>query len=267
MKTTVWLLLGLLGFAASLTQAANADYSVGGGDLLQISVAGYPELNVSERVSESGIISFPYLNTVAVGGKSSTEVETLIAHKLVEGAIIRHPQVSVLVVEFQSQMASVMGEVNKPGQYPLITSHRLTDLLAAAGGPVISPTAGTYGVASEQATLVHKDGSSTRIDLGALFSGDSRQNVKIAGGDTLFVPRAAQFYVYGEVQKAGVYPLQRQMTVAQAISAGGGLTSKGSDRRVLLKRRDPQGVEHQFSVSTADVVQPDDVLLIKQSFF
>ena len=267
MKTALLLLFGALGLTATLAQAANADYPVGAGDLLQISVAGYPELNVSERVSESGSISFPYLKTVAVGGKSSTEVESLIARKLVEGAIIRHPQVSVLVVEFQSQIASVMGEVNKPGQYPLITSRHLIDLLAAAGGPVISPTPGTYGVAADQATLVHKDGTSTKIDLTALFAGDPRQNVAVTGGDTLFVPRAPQFYVYGEVQKAGIYPLQRQMTVAQAISAGGGLTSKGSERRVMLKRRDQQGVEQEYSVSSADLVQPDDVLLIKQSFF
>ena len=124
---------------ATVSWAAPKDYPVGAGDLLQISVSGYPELSVSERVGESGNISFPYLNTIAAGGKSSTEVETLIARKLVEGAIIRHPQVSVLVTEFQSQLASVMGEVDKPGQYPLITAHAVLDLLAAAGGPVITP--------------------------------------------------------------------------------------------------------------------------------
>jgi polysaccharide export outer membrane protein len=267
MSTFRLLALGIFLLGASLARAGNSDYPVGAGDLLQISVSGYPELNVSERVSESGNISFPYLNSVAVGGKSSGEIEALIARKLVEGAIIRRPQVSALVVEFQSQMVSVMGEVNKPGQYPLITGRHLVDVLAAAGGPIVSPTAAAYGVASDQATLEHRDGSSTKIDLAALFAGDPRQNVAVAGGDTLFVPRAAQFYVYGEVQKAGIYPLQHQMTVAQAISAGGGLTAKGSDRRILLKRRDPQGVEQQMTVSSADLVQPDDVLLVKQRLF
>ena len=259
--------LAFLCLGATVSRAAPKDYPVGPGDLLQIGVSGYPELSVSERVGESGNISFPYLNTLAVAGKSSTEVETLIARKLVEGAIIRHPQVSVLVTEFQSQLASVMGEVNKPGQYPLITAHRVLDLLAAAGGPVITPALAGSGAAADEATLVRRDGSSARIDLTALFAGDPRQNLAVNGGDTLFVPRAPQFYVYGEVQRAGVYPLQRNMSVAQAISAGGGLTPKGTDRRVLLKRRDPQGVEHQVQVSAADLIEPNDVLVVKQTIF
>jgi len=254
-------------FGVTVARTQPKDYPVGAGDLLQISVAGYPELSISERVGESGNISFPYLNTLSVGGRSSAEVETLIARKLVEGAIIRHPQVSVLVTEFQSQLASVMGEVNKPGQYPLITSHHVLDLLAAAGGPVVTPGLAGSGAAADEATLVRKDGSSTRIDLTALLAGDPRQNLPVGGGDTLFVPRAPQFYVYGEVQRAGVYPLQRSMTVGQAISAGGGLTPKGTDRRVLLKRRDPQGVERQFQVSAADLLEPNDVLVVKQTIF
>jgi polysaccharide export outer membrane protein len=255
-------------FSAAPAKAHPNDYAIGPGDLLQISVSGYPELATNARVSETGTISFPYLDPLIVKSTSSSDVETLIAQRLTQGKIIKNPQVSVLVIDYQSQMAAVMGQVNKPGQYPLITSRRVIDLLADAGGPIVGQAGGgNIGIAGDEATLVRRDGSSIKIDLGALFSGDQRQNATVGSGDTIYVPRAAQFYVYGEVQKAGVYPLQRQMTVAQAISVGGGLTTRGSDHRIQLRRRDVRGNEYQTSVRISDLVQPDDVLVVRQRIF
>ena len=244
------------------------DYAIGPGDLLQITVSGYPELATSERVSERGTISFPYLEPLMISTLSSRGVETLIQDKLTQGAIIKNPQVSVLIVEYQSQLVAVLGQVNKPGQYPLITARRVIDLLAQAGGPIVNESGSPgAGIAGDEATLTRRDGNVIKIDLGALFAGDSRQNVFVAAGDTIFVPRAPQIYVYGEVQKAGIYQLQRHMTVAQAISAGGGLTSRGSDRRIVLKRRNDLGQEHEISTKTSDLLQPDDVVVVKQSLF
>jgi polysaccharide biosynthesis/export protein len=265
--TLCWTVLSVL-LSAAPARAQPNDYAIGPGDLLQISVSGYQELAINARVSENGTISFPYLKPLTVVGKSSSGVETLIAQSLTQGEIIKNPQVSVLVVDYQSQMASVMGQVNKPGQFPLMTSRRVIDLLAQAGGPIVGQAGvPNTGVAGGEATLMRADGSSLKIDLGALFGGDQSQNVNVAGGDTIYVPRAPQFYVYGEVQKAGVYQLQRQMTVAQAISAGGGLTPRGSDRLILLKRRDEHGNEYQTSVRNTELLQPDDVIVVKQSLF
>lgn len=254
--------------ATTVQAGPSNDYAVGPGDLLQISVSGYNELSVSERVSENGTITFPYLEPLNVTRLSNSAVEKLIAQKLTQEAIIKNPQVSVLVIEFQSQLVSVLGQVNKPGQYPLFTQRRVVDLLAQAGGPIVSEAGSPAGgIAGDEATLTHRDGKSVKIDLGALFAGDSRQNLPIAAGDTIFVPRAPQFYVYGEVQKAGVYQLQHHMTVAQALSAGGGLTSRGSQKRMILKRKDDQGREYEMSTTSSDLLQPDDVLYVKQSLF
>ena len=114
------------------------DYAIGAGDLLQIAVSGYPELAVGERVSETGTITFPYLEPLKMAQLSSSGVETLIAQRLTQGQIIKNPQVSVLVIEYQSQLVSVLGQVNKPGQYPLITTRHVIDLLAQAGGTIVS---------------------------------------------------------------------------------------------------------------------------------
>jgi polysaccharide export outer membrane protein len=100
-----------------------------------------------------------------------------------------------------------------------------------------------------------------------LFQGDPTQNFTVAGGDTIFVPKAAQFYIYGEVQKPGMYRIEKDMTISRAISSGGGLTARGSERHTVVKRRDDSGKEKKISVKGSDAVQPDDVILVNESWF
>jgi len=245
---------------ASPALTAEGDYVLGPGDLIRIAVFAHPELAVDARVSQSGNVTVPPLGQLAVIGLSSREIESHITQQLAEGHFVRSPQVSVAVIDYQSQLIAVMGQVLKPGQYPLTTTRRVLDMLAAAGGVVNL-------VAADDATLVRRDGSSHRIDLLALFNGDPSQNPKVGAGDTIYVPRAPQFYIDGQVQRPGVYRLERRMTVSQAISAGGGVTLKGSERRVIVKRRGADSREQQLSVSGADLVQPDDVLFVKESLF
>jgi len=168
--------------------------------------------------------------------------------------------VSVLVTEYLSQKVAVMGQVAKPGQYALTQRSKVLDLLAEAGGVVT-------GIAADTATLLRADGSKTEISLFDLFQGNPEQNAVMSPGDTLYVPRAPQFYVYGEVQRPGTYRLERSMTVSQAISAGGGLTPRGTERHTTVKRRDAQGKEIIVSVRGADQLKPDDVLFVKEALF
>jgi polysaccharide biosynthesis/export protein len=260
-------LLVCLSFTALMAMAATAatgnaagDYRLGPGDLLHITVSGYPEMTTDVRVSQTGNITYPFIGEVQVAKASTQDVEGIIAKKLSDGGFIRQPQVTVLVAEYQGQKISVMGQVQKPGQYPLTSRVKVMDLLAEAGGTI--PTA-----AADQATLLRKDGSKVVIDLQSLFDGDPQQNLTVSDGDTIYVPRAPQFYIYGEVQKPGMYRLEHNMTVSRAISAGGGLTPKGSERRVVVKRRDAKGKEHSVSVDAAASLMPDDVIFVKQSWF
>jgi len=245
---------------SSWVQAADADYRLGPGDLLRVNVFGSPELSGEVRISESGFITYPLIGQSQVAGKSPAQVEAQLVAQFTEGGYLRNPQVSVLVVEYRSQKVSVLGHVTKPGQYPLTTTSRVLDMLAEAGGPINEEAADT-------ATLMRKDGSKAAIDLTALFSGDPAQNHTVGGGDTLYVPRAPQFYVYGEVQKPGMYKLERGMTVSRAISKGGGITPRGSERRVVIKRRDKEGKEQLYSARGSDVLQADDVLMVKEGLF
>lgn len=262
-KVNTRYILGVYTFIATLMLslcAHAADYQLGASDLLHISVFDHPELTLDTRVSDSGNISYPLIGVVHVEGLSTHQAEIAIANKLRDGAFIKQPQVSILVGDFQSQKVGVIGQVTKPGQYPLIGKQKVLDALALAGG--ILPES-----AADQATLISVNGNSQQIDLQKLFDGDLRLNLELHGGDTLSVSRAPQFFIYGEVQHPGVYRLSRDMTVSQAIAAGGGLTKHGTERGAKLKRRDSQGVEHIYHPKSSDVIHADDVLMIKQSLF
>jgi polysaccharide export outer membrane protein len=212
------------------------------------------------RVDDTGAIRYALIGELSVNGRSPREVEFTMARRLTEGRFIREPQVSVLIVEHLSRKVAVMGEVARPGQYPLTRRSRVLDLVAEAGGTVT-------GIAADTATLLRADGTKARIDLFELFAGNPAHNLEVGPGDTLYVPRAPQFYVYGEVQRPGTYRLERNMTVSQAISASGGLTPRGTERRATIKRRDDDGEETDVSVRGSDLLRGDDVLLIKESLF
>ncbi|HZF15740.1 MAG TPA: polysaccharide biosynthesis/export family protein [Steroidobacteraceae bacterium] len=237
------------------------DYRLGAGDLLHISVYGSPDLTGDVRVSESGAITCPLIGSVPVAKLSTDQVEAALAERYVQGGFLRQPQISVLVTEYRSQQVAVLGLVAKPGQYALRSStSTVLDMLAEAGG-LVPESAG------DRATLVRADGKRVELNLDALLQGDPQQNPRLAGGDRLFVPRAQQFYIYGQVQKPGVYRLEHDMTVSRAITVGGGLTPRGSERRVVVKRRAQDGSEKRKSIKPSDVLQADDVLYIKESLF
>lgn len=255
------LLLFALAVLSASAWANGTDYRIGAGDLLRITVFDHPEFEPQVRVGGLGNITFaPLKESLSVAGLSTREVELLLVARLVEGAFVRNPRVSVMIVDYESQKVSVLGQVAKPGQYALLASNRLVDLIAEAGGVV-------SGAASDELTILRKSGARDRVDLEALFQGDAAMNVTVSGGDTVFVARAPRFYIYGEVQRPGMYRLERDMTVSRAIAAGGGLTQRGSERRVVVKRRDGNGEEREVSLRQSDALQADDILMVKESWF
>ncbi len=252
---------GILCALALQVAADTPDQNLGPGDLLRISVLGYADMTAEVRVSQSGKISYPLIGEVDVAGAPARTAETRIKQKLIDGGFIRDPQVSVLVTEYESQKVAVLGQVAKPGKYAPASSSRALDFLAVAGD-VLNETA------ADHATVMRKDGAREEIDLHALFEGDPTQNLLIHGGDAIYVPKAAKFYIYGEVRTPGSYRLERDMTLSRAISVGGGLTPRGSEGRVVVKRRDGEGTpEKEFSIKAEDSLLPDDVVFVKERWF
>ena len=240
------------------------DYPLGAGDVVKIQVFQAPDLAVEARVSEAGIISYPLLGAIRIGGLSPTQAERLIASRLRDGNFLQTPQVTLNVVQFRSQQVSVLGNVNRPGRYPLeTTGMRLSEVLAMAGGIAQSGADIVILMGERQGKALREE-----IDLAEMFLANlPAKDLPIRAGDTVYVHRAPQFYVYGQVQRPGNYQLERGMTVAQAIAKGGGLTLRGTDKAVRLQRRDAAGVVQTSEPKLEDPVRPDDLIFVRESLF
>jgi polysaccharide export outer membrane protein len=250
-----------LALAAGLAGAA--DVVLGAGDVVKASVYGSPDLAVETRVSQNGTLTFPLLGEVQVGGLTTQQAEKKIGGLLEKGGYLKKAQVNLLITTLASQQVSVLGQVNRPGRYPVDGPRKVLDLLALAGG--IGPEGG------DMVSLVRtRNGQTTRetIDVVDMVrKGELNRDVEVAGGDIIFVERAPRAYITGEVQRPGPFRIERAMTVQQAVSAGGGLTMRGTQRGLQITRRDANGVQHTMDAKTGDLVQVDDVITVKESWF
>ncbi|QJD98788.1 polysaccharide export protein EpsE [Massilia forsythiae] len=256
-----WMIAASLACAAGMGLAA--DVLLGPGDVVKASVYGSPDLATETRVSESGAMTFPLLGEVQVGGLSTQQAEKKIGGLLEKGGYLRKAQVNLLVTTLASQQVSVLGQVNRPGRYPVEGKRKVLDLLALAGG--IGPEGG------DMVSLVrNRDGAVTRetIDVVDMVrKGELNRDYEVAGGDVIFVERAPRAYITGEVQRPGPFRIERAMTVQQALSAGGGLTMRGTERGLRVTRRDAAGVARTIEVKRDDLVQIDDVITVRESWF
>jgi polysaccharide biosynthesis/export protein len=255
-----------LTLAAAVAAAAPAadDYRLGPGDVVKITVYGIDDLNTEVEISQDGKIMFPLLGEVNIGGLTKGDAVKTIAKRLVDGEFVPNPYVNLLVTQYQARQVSVMGEVNKPGKYPISRPSSVTDLLAMAGGATAK--------GSGKIVLIKHDadGSTTRreVDIEKLLaSADMSRNVVVESGDIIFVPTAPVFYIYGEVRQPGAYPLASDMVVQQALSVGGGLTLRGTERGIKLERKGPNGALESHRVNLSDKLQANDVLRVPEGWF
>ncbi|HZF18805.1 MAG TPA: polysaccharide export protein EpsE [Burkholderiales bacterium] len=252
--------------ATTLSGAAIAQSRdvLGEGDSIRITIFQSPDLTTETRISEKGTITFPLIGEVQLSGLSPARAEARIAEQLVKGKFLVKPQVSVNVVQVRSRQVSVLGQVARPGRYPLDdTSANLTDILAVAGG--VSP-----GGDDNVTVTMKRDGKLVKLDVDVptmYRTGDLSKNIRLENGDVIYVQRAPVFYIYGEVQRAGSYRLEQGMTVMQAVSVGGGVTARGTDRGLKIRRRAQDGALHSIDARLTDLVQANDVIYVRESWF
>lgn len=260
-RLAMWIIAALMAVSAGVAGAA--DVLLGAGDVLKISVYGSPDLALETRVSEAGEITFPLVGNVALGGLSVSAAEKKIGGLLEGGGFIRKAQVNIIVTMLQSQQVSVLGQVNRPGRYPVEGKRSVMDLLAMAGG------IGAEG--GDTISLIRKRGGTTTKELVDVVEmvriGNFTRDLDVMGNDVIYVERAPRFYIYGEVQRPGAFRLERSMTVLQALSVGGGLTQRGTERGTRIKRRDEHGKLQIIDAKHDDLLQVDDVVYVKESLF
>jgi polysaccharide export outer membrane protein len=245
----------LIGLATMLLAApawAQAPEKLGVGDAIRVTVFQQPDLTTEGRISEKGTIALPLVGETKVAGLGQQEAGAAIAKKLKDGKYLNHPQVTVALVTLRSRQVSVLGLVARPGRYALDdTSSNLTDVIAAAGG---------IAAGGSETVTVMRQGKPMKVEL-------LQKSFALHNGDTVQVERAPVFYIYGEVARAGAYRLEPNMTVMQAIAAGGGITPRGSDRRLKMRRTADDGKVVESDASLKDIVKADDVIFVKEALF
>jgi polysaccharide export outer membrane protein len=240
------------------------DYRLGPGDAIKISVYNNADLTTETELSRAGTIGFPLLGEVQLGGLTRSEAERVIAERLDVGGFVPKAHVTLLVAQYRSRQVSVLGEVNKPGVYPLSQTATLTDLLAAAGGITAKGSSVVSLVRRDANGLPHR----YQVDVNRMLGvADLSRNVEVAADDIIFVPPVPLVYVYGEVRQPGAYPLQPDMTVQQVLSVSGGLTLRGTERGIRVDRKQPDGRLERRIARLEDRVQPNDVVRVPESWF
>ena len=253
-------------------------YSIGPQDVLDITVWGQPDLSGSFSVEADGTLTFPLAGRIVAGRRSVGEVEAELRTRLSD-RYVKNPQIRVAVGQYRSQQIFLMGEVQKPGSYPLTGGVSLIEALARAGS--MSQNAGTEALivrpapnaASAGPTRPDDQQAATaeiiRVDLDELQRGNLTTNIALRAGDTVFVPRGESVFVFGPVNRPGEYALRRPgTTVLQVLSLAGGLTERGSTRRIRLVRRvsgEPEPKE--IKVKLSDLVKTGDTVVVGERVF
>jgi polysaccharide export outer membrane protein len=253
---------------AAVAAVPASDLRIGPGDLLEITVFEAPDFNKQVRVSSAGDVSLPLIGSVRLAGLTTNLAEKLVEQKLSEGGYFTDPHVSIFEKEYQTQGISVLGEVQKPGIYPMLGSRRLFDVISAAGGT--TPKAGN------QITITHRDStsSSQSLTLAGNANDSTSNNPEVMPGDTVVVHKAGIIYVVGDVRMPGGFIVDKPgLTALQALAMAQGAnpTAKLDGARLIRRtgdqRRDvPIALKKILASKAADVdLQADDILFVPNS--
>ena len=261
---------------------AAGDYRVGGYDVLNIMVYEEEDLSREEvRVSADGYLSFPLIGRLHVDGLTTSEIEALISRKLAEGQYLLDAHVSAMVTDYKSKSFLVLGAVKVPGSYPLEAQERVLDAISKAEGIDSRQRAGKKAVIirTESVNTPQERKIVINLDLQGLLKGrDQISNIFMADKDTLYIPTAEHFYILGQVKKPGSYAIpDKEITLVEAISMAEGFTPIAARNRTRIIRVEG-GVEKIIEVKVDAItdagkkiqdviIQPDDVIVVPESFF
>jgi polysaccharide export outer membrane protein len=283
MKTLrVLLPLVLAGLALAMGPVAPApaqEYVIGARDVLKVTVWGQDDLSKDYPVDPDGYLSFPLVGRVQAAGLTPTAFAEELRARLEKDYLV-NPQVLASVKEYLSQKVHVSGEADKPGVYYLSGPTTVRDILSRAGG--LSKSAGSQVVLVRAASLRHArpgnaEAGTLRLSVARVLAGDPAENVTVADGDTVVVPKGNTFFVFGEVRKPGAFPLDKDINVLEGITLAGGFTDKAAPGRVRVIRTLKDG-QKVIDVDMNDVIRrgqrdkaiplvENDVVVVPESFF
>ena len=216
----------------------NAQYLIGGSDVLEIKILGAEELDRVIRVSADGTISYPLIGRIRLSGLSVAESEDLIASKLAQN-YLQNPQVSVYVAEYGANQVTVTGAVNKPNIYSLTQSRSLAEMIALAGG--LTEEAGQ--MVRVNTTQIDPQTNEAKklvllLNIEELLSGEAGgNNFILSTGDSIYVPKAGGVFIEGAVEEPGSYPITENLNLRKALLLAGGIKWEANKSNVGIIRK------------------------------
>ena len=242
---------------------------ISNGDLINVSVFGVADYVQEARVDANGQVTLPFIGTVKLAGMSIGDAETLVAKRLTDKGVFRDPQVVIAEKEYANQDVTVLGEVQKPGLYPIAGKRTLFDIISAGGGTTVR--------AGNTAFITHRENPQApeTVTLAYDASGLQESNVPIAAGDTVVISRAGIVYVVGDVRvPTGVVLENPKLTVLKALAMAQGPNPTASQGKTRIIRHTPDGREEEIPVPLKKILQAkvpdpqlqaDDILFVPNS--
>ena len=229
-------------------------YVLGIGDVIEVALVGPGDYSARVQVQNDGTVPLPYIGSIEVKEKTVLQVRDAIARKLLEGGYYKDPVISVVVATYASRYVVVLGQVGSPGIVPIDRAYRLSEVLARVGG--------TRETGADIVTLRRPDGQELNLPIEKVAIGGADADPAVNPGDKIYVGPAPTFYIYGQVRTPGNYKVSPGMTVRMALGQGGGLTDRGSEKKVKLFR----GGE-EVKIDLMAQIKGGDVLVVGERFF
>lgn len=233
--------------------ASAAEYVLGPEDVVEVEVVGQPD-RARARIYTDGTIQLNLVGKLRAADKTPAELGVEIAAALKAGGFYANPAVNVEVVNYASRYVTVLGAVGSPSLVPINRTYRLSEILARVGG--VQSTAADYVIVRPEA------GGEKRYLIAELATGDATKDPYVQPGDKIFAPVAEVFYISGQVNTPGSYPVRSDLTVRQAIARGGGVTASGSDKKVTVTRGGKK-----VKLTGDAIVMPGDVIVVGERLF
>jgi len=212
----------------------NSNYLLGAGDELVIRGWGSIEVDIRAVIDRNGMVNIPKVGSVPLAGVKISQADAVIESALKK--YYKNFQISVSLGQLRSITVYVVGQARRPGSYPLSSQSTLVSALFATGGPNATGS-------MRKIELKRGEKIVTTLDLYSfLTQGNTAQDVKLLDGDVIVIPPATGFVAFlGKVNTPSVFELRdKNETLGQLLSIGGGMPVVADPKRVVVERLDPQ---------------------------
>ncbi|PZQ58322.1 MAG: polysaccharide transporter, partial [Phenylobacterium zucineum] len=235
-------------------EPASSAYVLGRDDVIEVGLLGRNDFGGRTRVQADGTIQLPFIGKIPAVDRTTSEVSEAIRKALQTGGYFADPVVTIEVVGYASRYITVLGAFGSPGLVPINRPYRLSEILARVGG--------VREGGADHIIVRSLDGGEKKIFIRDLATGDLTQDPYVQAGDKLYAPAVETYYIYGQINGPGNFPIVPGMTVRMAVAKGGGLTESGSEKKITANR-----AGKKVKLGLDDKIEPGDVLVVGERLF